>query len=278
MIGSPSILDSDIRRVLDAVRSRSPLVHNVTNYVSMDLTANALLALGASPIMAHASEEVVEMATNSDAIVINIGTLSGPWVQSMRKAVTAARERHAPVIFDPAGVGATRYRTSTARMILEEGGVTVLRGNGSEIMAMAADGVQTRGVESTQESNAALDAARAIAEAFKLTVVVSGAVDHIVGSSGASTIRNGTPLMTKVTAMGCVASAVVGACCGVEKDSPLAAYVGMAIMGVSGDLAEERLNRLPPSERGPGTFRTFFVDALANLTADDLITRRAIDG
>lgn len=258
------------------VRQRAPLVHNVTNYVGMDLTANALLAYGASPVMAHAAEEVAEMAGQAAAVVINIGTLSGPWVQSMRKAIASARDRGIPVIFDPVGVGATHYRTSTARMLLDEGGVSVIRGNASEIQALAHDGHFTKGVDTTAESSSAIDAAQALTSTYGITTVVSGATDYVVATSGIVTIQNGSPVLTKITGMGCTVSALVAACCATHRNFAEAATAGMVSMGICAELAEERLKLLPQSHQGPGSFRSYFLDALYTLNADALLTRARV--
>ena len=181
---------SDVQKI----RAEAPLVHNITNYVVMNSTANALLALGASPVMAHAAEEVEEMVGLARALVLNIGTLSPPWVEAMLRAGGAARKRGIPVVLDPVGAGATRYRTETARRILDEVGPTIVRGNPSEIRALASAEGRTKGVDSTHGSEEAVEAARALAEAHGCVVSVSGVVDVVVSASSTVRIANGHPL------------------------------------------------------------------------------------
>jgi hydroxyethylthiazole kinase len=248
------------------IRAEAPLVHNITNYVVMNSSANALLALGASPVMAHALEEVEEMTSLARALVLNIGTLSAPWVEAMLRAGAAARTREIPVVLDPVGAGATRYRTETARRLLAEVAPTIVRGNPSEIRALASAEARTKGVDSTHGSEEAVEAARALARAHLCVVSVSGVVDVIVSASATVRVANGHPLMGRVTGLGCAATAITGAFAAVNPDSLMAAAHAMAVMGVCGEIAEEH-------SRGPGSFQVQFMDALSLMTELDL-TRR----
>lgn len=224
-----------------AVRQQSPLVHSITNFVVMNYNANALLAVGASPVMAHAKEEVKDMVGIAQALVLNIGTLEPDWIESMRLALQAARARGVPVVLDPVGAGATPYRNAAIGELLRSGAPSVVRGNGSEVMSVAGLAAATRGVDSAASSGEALDAARALARDLQAVVCISGADDHVVDAGGRwATLSNGHPWMTKITGVGCSASAIVGAFTAVQSDPWRAALAAMAVLGVVGELAAER--------------------------------------
>ncbi|HEY9605923.1 MAG TPA: hydroxyethylthiazole kinase [Allocoleopsis sp.] len=248
------------------IREIAPLIHNITNYVVMNNTANALLALGASPVMAHALEEVEDMVRISDALVINIGTLSGEWIESIQKAMLAAQNLNKHIVFDPVGVGATSYRTATARRLIETVSPTVIRGNASEVCAILAEDSFSKGVDSTQESGTALVTAQELARRYQCTVVISGVQDFIVNASRVIQIENGHPLMAKVTGMGCTATALIGAFLAVDSKSAIAAAHAMAVMGIAGELAAKKAS-------GPGSFQLHFLDALYNLEISDVEAR-----
>lgn len=244
------------------LRNLSPVVLNLTNYVAMDLSANVLLASGASPIMAHAPEELERLVDLSGAIVINIGTLDDTWTRSFRLALRIAKGHNKPIVLDPVGCGATPYRTQVARELLNEG-VTIVRGNASEIHALLQDGGATKGVDSTLGSNAV---SSLVADAAKTTgagFVVSGEVDHIFLNTQHGIVENGDIMMTRVTAMGCSASSLVGALLSVTKNPFEASLTAMTIMGVCGELARKEA-------KGPGSFRAAFLDQLYALDADTL--------
>jgi hydroxyethylthiazole kinase len=226
---------------LQAVRRQAPLVHNITNFVVMNVSANALLAVGASPVMAHAREEVKDMVGIAQALVLNIGTLEPDWVEAMRLALQAARTRGVPVVLDPVGAGATPYRNAAIDELLRSGAPSVVRGNGSEVMSVAGLAAATKGVDSAAASGEALDAARALARDLRAVVCISGADDHVVDADGRwAQLSNGHPWMTKVTGVGCSASALVGAFCAVQADHWQATVAAMAVLGVVGELAAER--------------------------------------
>jgi len=232
----------------------------------MNLTANALLALGASPVMAHAEEEVEEMAGLASALVLNIGTLSPAWIGSMRKAAAAARRRGIPIVLDPVGAGATRLRTETSRLLLEEARPAVLRGNASEIRALFHAEHETKGVDSRHAAEAALEAARGLSAEFGCAVSVSGPVDVIVRGDAVVRVANGHPLMPRVTGLGCTASALTGAFAAVNPSPFAAAVHAMAVMGIAGEMAGE-------SAAGPASFQTLFLDALHQLSEKDIAAR-----
>jgi len=253
-------------RALSAVRSARPLVHNITNYVVMNSTANALLALGASPAMVHAVEEVEEFVDLAQALVVNIGTLSADWVTAMRLAVARARQSGRPWVLDPVGVGATRYRNLVAGE-LALSSPSAIRGNASEILSLAqATSQATRGVDSSEPAEAAILAARELAQRLGTVVAVTGAVDYITDGERVVSCNNGHALMTRVTGMGCTATALIGAFLAVEPDPLAAAVYGLAVLGVAGELAAA-------NAKGPGTFQVQLYDALANLERATLLER-----
>lgn len=249
---------------LNKIRENSPLVHNITNYVVMNNTANALLAIGASPVMAHAVEEVKDMVAIASSLVINIGTLSEKWVEAMLLAGVAAREKGIPVVLDPVGVGATPYRNTIAAQIVKDCAPCIIRGNASEIMSLAKENVITKGVDSTASSNLALDAAKRLAKQTGAVVVISGAEDFITDGQTVHTVKNGSPLMPKVTGMGCTASAIVGAFAAVNSNYLEAATNAMAVMSVTGELAALK-------SEGPGTMQLNFLDELYKLSGEKLL-------
>ena len=253
-----------------AVRQRAPLVHNITNFVVMQQTANALLAVGASPIMAHAEAELDELLELAGALVLNIGTLDPAWIAAMERASAAARRRALPIVLDPVGAGASRLRTGTALRLLGSGGVTILRANASEILALAGAAGATKGVDSTHPSEAAREAARDLAVRYGCAVAVSGAVDHCVDATNEVRVRNGVPLMARITGMGCTASALCGAFCAVQPDALRAAVDAMATMGVAGEMAFA-------ASHGPGTMAASFLDALHRLDFAELDGRLRVD-
>jgi hydroxyethylthiazole kinase len=265
---------SQIWSAIEVIRAQAPLIHNITNFVVMNNTANALLAIGASPVMAHAEEEVEEMVDIAGALVINIGTLSRHWIPSMLRAVQHARERHIPIVLDPVGAGATAYRTRTCREILDAAPITIIRGNASEIMALVNSGVITKGVDSSALSDDALDAARRLYDTYGSVVCVSGETDYIVADANAANVTkvlNGHILMTKVTGLGCTASALCGAFAAVQSNVALAAVEAMAVMGIAGEMSAMK-------SFGPGSMQVNFLDALYRLTEKNINEHLKIEG
>jgi hydroxyethylthiazole kinase len=250
---------SDIWADISAVRERSPLVHSITNFVVMNLNANVLLAAGASPVMAHAHEEVQAMAGIAQALVLNIGTLEPYWIESMRLALLTASGRGIPTVLDPVGAGATAYRNQSIELLLNTASPTVIRGNGSEIMSVAGANVQTRGVDSGAAANDALGSARALVARTGGVVCVSGQTDHIVDGTRWALLSNGHPWMTKITGVGCSATALIGAFCAVQPDAWRATVSAMALLGVVGEVAAEKA---VVRKQGVGSMQVLMLDEL----------------
>jgi hydroxyethylthiazole kinase len=246
--------------ILEEIRARRPLVHNITNYVVMNNTANALLALGASPAMVHASEEVEEFVALSASLVVNIGTLSPPWVAAMLQAVRIATARGIPWVLDPVGAGATKYRTQTSAALA---GLrpSCIRGNASEIMVLAgATAEKTRGVDTSHGSADALAPARQLAKATGAVVAVTGVTDYVTDGDALVGLANGHPLMARVTGLGCTATALVGAALAVEKDRMIAVAAGLSYLAIAGEIAAEK-------SPGPGSLQVHLLDTLHQLDA-----------
>jgi hydroxyethylthiazole kinase len=257
-------------RDLARVREKRPLIHNITNYVVMQYTANALLALGASPVMAHAVEEMEEMASLADALVLNIGTLSTPWIEAMVVAGTAASRQGIPIILDPVGAGATRLRTDTAVRLIDECKVTVLRGNASEVLAVTRGAGGTRGVDAAHRVEDAAEAAREWARGRAVVVAITGAVDYVTDGTGMLRVHNGHPLMGRITGSGCTATTMIGAFCAVNPDALEATAGALAFYGIAGDHAA-RVSALP------GTFAVALIDMLHSVTPDQVATEARIE-
>ena len=251
----PQGIWSDIQEI----KNKSPLVHNITNYVAMEQTANVLLAIGASPVMAHAIEEVEDMVGIAQSLVLNIGTLSPSWIQAMTVATRAAKWKGIPIILDPVGCGATPYRTSTALSLIAGGAMTAIKGNASEIAALSGDNSVTKGVDSVLNPVDCIPQAKALATKFNGIVVVSGIIDVITNGQSVALVHNGHFLMAKVTGMGCNAAALLGAFIAVNRDPFMACVHAMSIMGIAGEMAAQFCH-------GVGSFKMSFLDSIYNLT------------
>ena len=252
------------------LRERKPLVHQITNYVVMNETANATLALGALPVMAHAREEVEEMTRLAGALVINIGTLSPHWVDAMLAAGKAANAAAVPVVLDPVGAGATTYRTETAKRILDEIDVAVLRGNAGEVATLVGVEAEVRGVESMGVGGEASELARAAARGLGVVASVTGAVDHVSDGDRVLAVANGHALLGAVSGTGCMSSALTGCFLAAKRNEPLeAAAEALAAFGVAGEDAAV-------DAKGPGSFHVNLYDALAGLDPSTLDGRARI--
>jgi hydroxyethylthiazole kinase len=256
---------------LRLMREQKPLVHQITNYVVMNETANATLALGALPVMAHAGEEVEEMTGIASSLVLNIGTLSGHWVEAMLLAGSTATARQIPVVLDPVGAGATEYRTATAHRILDLVDVTVLRGNPGEIATLVGAQAEVRGVESIGAGVEPAELARVAARSLGVIASVTGPVDHVSDGERVLAVSNGDALLAVVTGTGCMSSAITGCFLAAKPGQPLeAAAEALAAFGVAAEDAAR-------GAEGPGTFHARLYDALYALDPDTLDGRVRIE-
>ena len=252
-----------IYQAVTLIKQNSPLVHNITNTVSMQTIANMLLALGASPIMAHAPEELENIVSIAQSLVLNIGTLDKASLACMAQAQQYANTRQIPIILDPVGAGASTFRTIEAKNILQRG-VTVVRGNASEILALYDQKNSTKGVDSTQQSEFALQSAMHLSKQYNCCVVISGQQDIICWNNIVLSVNHGTALLTRVTGMGCSVTALIGAFIAVIPHPALASMYAMATLG----LAAEKAERI---SQGPGSFYPALLDVLYSLQPNDFV-------
>lgn len=245
------------------IREQKPLIHNITNFVVMNYTANVLLATGASPVMAHAQNEVEEMVSFAGALVLNIGTLTDTWIASMLKAGKKASTLNTPIILDPVGSGATRLRTVAAKKIISETNVSIVRGNGSEILSLHNEGFKSKGVDSLHSVDEAGESAKILARELGTTLAITGEVDFITDGSRVVRVKNGHALMPVVTGTGCSATAVIGAFAAVDPDPVSATATALAFFGLAGEKAAQ-------TAQGPGTFMIQLLDALYRLSPEEI--------
>lgn len=256
---------------LDAVKKNKPLIHNITNYVVMNYTANALLAMGASPVMAHATNEVEQMVSFAGALVLNIGTLDNDWIDSMIIAGKKATALKTPIILDPVGSGATSLRTDSAKKIINETKISVIRGNASEILSLKNSDSKTKGVDSIHSVEDASNTAKMLAGELQTTLAITGPVDLITDGDRTVHVSNGHPLMSCVTGTGCTASAIIGAFLSVDNDPFSATVTALAFFGLAGEVAGEKA-------QAPGSFMIEMLDALYLLTPEKLEAGCRIEG
>jgi hydroxyethylthiazole kinase len=248
---------------LKNLRVKKPLIHNITNFVVMNNTANALLACGASPVMAHAPEEVEEMASFAGALVLNIGTLTPYWIDSMLKAGKRANELNVPIILDPVGSGATKLRTDSAKQLIDQLSINVVRGNASEVLSLAHEGSRTKGVDSIHSVDEAADAAILLAKELNTTLAITGEVDLITDGMRICMVYNGHGLMGYVTGTGCTATVVIGAFLAVDHDAVEATATALAYFGLAGEKAAAHT-------QAPGSFQVGLLDALFTIDEKQL--------
>jgi len=245
------------------IRQEKPLVVNITNNVVTNFTANALLALGASPAMTHAPADAAELAAQAQALVLNMGTPSEEYVASMEAATRTANAAGVPVVFDPVAAGATAWRREVVKRVLGAGRLAAVRGNASEILALAGENARSRGADSLHGSNEAREAARSVARRLVCPVCVSGETDVVTDGRACRILAGGHAMMTLVTGMGCAATALVGAFAAVNPDAFAALVHAMAVMSTAGSLAAA-------GATGPGSLQIRFLDVLYTLTEADL--------
>lgn len=257
----------EVEKLLEEVKSKKPLIHNITNYVTVNDCANILLAIGASPIMADDIKEAADITKISSALVINIGTLNERTIESMIASGKKANELNIPVVFDPVGAGASDFRNATAKRIIDEVKISVLRGNMSEIKFIAGFKSDTKGVDASEAdikiSNIeGINVARSLANKLNCTIAITGEIDIISDGRRTVTIENGTKMLSNVTGTGCMTTALVGAYCGAGKDYFISALSGVMSMGIAGEVAYEK-----SGEIGTGSFHVGIIDAISNLNS-----------
>jgi len=256
--------------ILGRIRSSKPVVHSITNYVVMNSTANVLLAMGASPIMAHAPEEMEDLVGIPGSAVINLGTLSVAWIESMKLAARLCAAAQKPFVLDPVGAGATQLRTRTAKDIVVEALPAVIRGNASEILSLSPEGGTTRGVDSIHTMENAVEAARSVATSLRTVIAVTGERDLVTDGRRSLVVSGGHPLMGYVTGTGCAASVVVGAFIAAEADALTASATALAFFGLAGSKAGAEA-------QAPGSFWVKLLDALYTITPEELESEAVIE-
>lgn len=257
----------EIANLLLKIKNQKPLVHHITNYVTVNDCANMTLAIGASPVMADDIGEVEEMVSFAASLVINMGTLNARSIESMVAAGIKAQERGIPIVFDPVGVGATQMRTATAKRIIEEVRPTVIRGNMSEIKILAGLDVDIKGVDSVSSEADGETVARQLAQKLDCVIAITGKQDIIAQGNRICRIDNGHAILSQVTGTGCMATSLIACFCGVAPDLFFGATAGVIVMGLAGELAKQSLQ----TGEGIGTFRMRLFDAVGSMTAADIL-------
>ncbi|WP_082394000.1 hydroxyethylthiazole kinase [Bacillus sp. JCM 19034] len=260
-----SLVLTQIIETVYQVRKQNPLVHNITNVVVTNFTANGLYALGASPVMAYAKEEVADMAKIAGALVLNIGTLNSEEVEAMLIAGKSANDHGVPIVFDPVGAGATPYRSETSQSLVEQLNVTVIRGNAAEIASMIGEQITMKGVDAGDSSFNTVELAKKAASQLQSVVVVTGEEDIITDGKTTYVGQNGHSILTKVTGTGCLLTSVIGAFLAVEKDVLVACASAISFYGVAAELAQEKTG-----EEGPGSFQIEFLNQLSKVDGKQL--------
>lgn len=263
-----------LNEIITKIRLENPLVHHITNYVTANDCANAVLAIGGSPVMADSLLEVEEITSMASALVLNIGTLNKEKVDSFLLAGKQANKLGIPVVLDPVGVGATSLRNNAIREILNEVNISVLKGNMSEIKNIYGIKTLTKGVDSIESPlDGGIEIAKDLANILKCTVAITGKVDIVSNGEKVYFLNNGHGILSRITGTGCMSSSLIGACCGVGGDSIYAAVAGISIMSIAGEKAFSLLN----AEEGLGTFRVYLMDAIGNFSNKDFKERGKIN-
>lgn len=265
----------EVQESLKNLKGAKPLVHCITNYITANDCANAILAIGGSPAMADAIEEVEEMAIQAQALVLNLGTIANELIEAMIKAGKAANKTGVPVVFDPVGVGATSYRKKSAFRLLEEVKFSVIRGNMAEIKVLCGMESNSKGVDSVEkvEEEESLNIAKELGRKLNTVVAITGVVDYISDGERVITIRNGNEMLTRVTGTGCMTTALIGAYLGGGSSAISCAVAGVSTMGIVGEIAFENLKK----NQGSGSFRVSLIDGIYNLKKADFKERGKIN-
>lgn len=260
---------SDYTKIFEDIHTKRPLIHHITNSVTINDCANITLCIGASPVMAHAHEEVADMTACANALVLNIGTLDPYQVESMHIAAKSAEKHGIPIILDPVGAGATSYRTKVAQDLIDTYQIAVIKGNIGEIGTLAGAEAKMRGVDATSFSGEPDHIAMQLAQAKDTVVAITGAVDIVADANCLIFVENGTKAMGTISGTGCMVSSLVGSCAAVSSDFLAGATTALCAFGIAGEHAAMHA-------AGPISFKTHLFDALANLTSDTLFKEEKI--
>lgn len=255
----------NVQELLKRVKETNPLIHNITNIVVANFSANGLLALGASPVMADAVEEVSEMAKAAKAVVLNMGTLNRNTVEAMIVAGKSANQYGIPVILDPVGVGATSYRTEVAKKLLQEVKFTTIRGNAAEIANLIGEKWEMKGVDAGKSEGNVKEIATVAGGKLNTVIVITGKDDIISDGKTTYVVHNGHPILTTVTGAGCLLSAVVGAFVAVEKNALKAATSALIFYGIAAEIAAHKTEA-----QGPGSFQIEFLNQLSRVSSSEI--------
>ena len=260
----------NIYSCLSSVREKSPLIHHLTNWVTIYDCAQVVKSFGGSPVMAHAVEEVEDMVLLASALVVNIGTLTSDFIESAKRAVSAANRKNIPVVLDVCGAGATPFRDSKSMELLEETRIDIIKGNASEIARVAGYMVQTKGVDSSEVQEDLKDIASTLASARSCTVVITGKQDVVADRSKTYIVENGNDMMSQVVGTGCMAASVIGTFAGANPDNyTFAAAAGLSCFEIAAEMAVKTAG-------GPGTFRGHLLDCVVKLTEEIVVERQKV--
>lgn len=251
-----------MKKDLLLIEEKHPLIHNITNYVAMNFVANCLLAIGTSPIMARASEEVEEISANCDALALNLGILEKESIKAMKIAGMAAKQKNIPIVLDVVGVGATAFRMQAATEIISSCHPTVIKGNASEIKSLYALQIDEVGIDSSIESTEIMEQAKLLAEKLSCIIVVTGSTDIITNGITTEYVSLGHPMMRKVTAMGCASTGIIAAFLSISSNPFSACVHAMQAMGMAGE-------RASAISKGNGSMMINFLDELCNLSCHE---------
>jgi hydroxyethylthiazole kinase len=268
-------LTQEFEEIFQKIKSNKPLIHHITSYVTANDSANAVLALGGSPVMADEEQEVEEMVSLASALVLNIGTLNHQKMKSFLRAGKKANALGIPVVLDPVGLGSTRLRQDFVADFLTKVHPSVIRGNMSEMVSLSGSPALMKGVDSTLSSEEGGDEiAKTLAERLQCTIAITGKVDVVSNGSVTYHIDNGHPHLSKITGTGCVSSSFIGLCCASGGPPIYSALLGLSIMGISGEIAESRLD--PQKGQGLGSFKVHLFDAFSRFSLKDYQERGKI--
>ena len=254
-----------IYELLNKMRTEKPLIHHITNWVTIYDCANITRAIGALPVMAHALEESAEMVSIASALVLNIGTLTPDLVESMIHAGKAANQRKIPIVLDAVGAGATNLRTDSAHRIMKEVKIDIIKGNSAEIGTLAGSNAEVKGVEAMGVEGDLIEIGQTFAKDKNATVVMTGKQDIVSNGTDTYLINNGHEMMGSIVGTGCMAASVIGCFAAVEKDCALASTAALACFGIAGELAAKS-----DKSKGPGTYKEIFYDEIYNLDKEKI--------